>query len=471
MGSFRRDPYLWVHFAGLAALPLFLDICLLGLAAGYPVMPVWLEMALLLGIGILPVLWMQWQRPFYIFSLLAVAVKPEQLSEERRRMLPLFQSPQVKLLTGLGAIVWGWVLWQVYCLAPIAATITPFNNHLTGLGVAAVAFLGSNLFLQVPLSVLRVLWVSEQKLASVTPLPAAAIAQNFTILGLRLKQILPELQPQSAAIAAPPQPAIADDSPDLATVEAGAAPPTDEQAPKTASEQAALTLEDEATDATLEAAEGVSSTEGQAEAETGVIDTPEADPDLAETETDELAEKAGADADLSAEAADADAVADPVVLSPSEGQAEAEAVPLAADTNVSDLAATSSQPPADTPAALEETAADAPEPDVTAAATSADNSVVLSPSEGQAEVEAVDLEAAAEDAVAEEAPEASVKLADPPEPEAGEATPETEATPTVADVVDDENPVVLSPSEGQAEVETVDLEDKADAADTETTEA
>jgi hypothetical protein len=33
-----------------------------------------LEVLLVAGLGIAPVLWMQWQRPFYIFSIVAIAL-------------------------------------------------------------------------------------------------------------------------------------------------------------------------------------------------------------------------------------------------------------------------------------------------------------------------------------------------------------------------------------------------------------
>ena len=68
MRSFRLDPYLWVHLAGLAMLPVLFCGCLLGLAVGEPLLSVWVEMGFLVGLGVAPVLWMQLQSPFYIFS-------------------------------------------------------------------------------------------------------------------------------------------------------------------------------------------------------------------------------------------------------------------------------------------------------------------------------------------------------------------------------------------------------------------
>lgn len=195
MRSSWLDPYLWVHLAGLAALPILLELCLLGLAVGYPILPPPLEWLFIAGVGIAPILWMQWQRPFYIFSLLAVALKPDQLTEAQRRILQFFKTPETRILSVVAPVVLSWVLWKLYRLGPLAAEITPIPSglRLVGLLVAAIAFLGCNLFLQVPLSVLRVLLVGEQALAAADPYPVNQIAQDFTLLGLKVDRLLPAL--------------------------------------------------------------------------------------------------------------------------------------------------------------------------------------------------------------------------------------------------------------------------------------
>jgi hypothetical protein len=207
MRSFWFDPYLWVHLTGIAALPIFLEICLLGLAAGDPVLPAVLELLFVAAVGIVPVFWMQWQRPFYIFSLLAIALQPTQLSLEQRRLLRLFKTKEVRVLTAIAPIVLAIALWQLYKLAPLAAEVTPLAGQwrLVGLLLAAIAFLACNLFLQVPLSVVRVLLAREAELAAIDPYPLEQIGRDFTVLGLRVKQILP-------AIASPSQPVAAAES-------------------------------------------------------------------------------------------------------------------------------------------------------------------------------------------------------------------------------------------------------------------
>ena len=200
MRSFWSDPYLWVHLAGIAAVPLFLELCLLGLAVGSPIFPVGLEWLLVGAIGVAPVLWMQWQRPFSIFSLIVLALQPQRLTDDQRRILRLFRTPLEKGLAVLMAIALLATLWQLFQIAPIASEVTPFTRfgHLGGLLVAAIAFLGSNLFLQVPISVLQTLLTSDRAFAAMEPYSTAQIAQDFTLLGLRVNQILPPVKPAPA---------------------------------------------------------------------------------------------------------------------------------------------------------------------------------------------------------------------------------------------------------------------------------
>lgn len=197
MRSFRFDPYLWVHLAGVAAVPIFLELCLLGLGMGRSLMPIWFELLFVGGLGIAPILWMQWQKPFCIFSLLLLALRPDQLSEEQRKLLGLFKSPVNQFLSVGVAVLMAGVLWRFYEAAPIAnGLIFPSATRGTGLLVAAIAFFFANLFLQVPASVLRVLLVGESVFATTEPYPVEQIPTAFTLVGLRVKKILPPLIPK-----------------------------------------------------------------------------------------------------------------------------------------------------------------------------------------------------------------------------------------------------------------------------------
>jgi hypothetical protein len=203
MRSFRSDPYLWVHLAGVAAVPIFLELCLLGLGMGRSLMPLWFELLFVGGLGIAPILWMQWQKPFSIFSLLLLALRPDRLSEEQRKILSLFKAPVNRILAVLVAIALTLVLWQLYRIAPITSgLILPNATRGVGLLIAAIAFFFSNLFLQVPVSVLRVLLVGENTFEKTEPYPVEQISTAFTLLGLRVKKILPTL------IAAPSKPVV-----------------------------------------------------------------------------------------------------------------------------------------------------------------------------------------------------------------------------------------------------------------------
>ncbi len=204
MRSFWAEPFLWIHLAGLAALPLTLELVWLGLAVGDPVLPVWLELILVAGVGIVPVLWMQLTRPFDIFSILVLAMKPERLTQEQRRLLSLFKTKTNPLLTIAATVFLLWVLWQIYRVAPIAAAVVPLPPgwRVVGLLAAGLGFLASNLFLQVPLSVALVLLSSEAEFAATEPYPIEKIPQSFTVPGVQVNQILPVALTESAELTA-----------------------------------------------------------------------------------------------------------------------------------------------------------------------------------------------------------------------------------------------------------------------------
>ncbi len=186
------ERFLWIHAAGFAVLPLSLAVSLLGLAASSS-LPIWLELLVVGAVGILPIFWMQWQRPFYIFSILAVALQPDQLTVDQQRILSLFKTGGARLVTAIGAIAAVLLLWQLYKITPLAVGILPFQSPFLGLLLAASAFLASNLFWQIPLSVLRVLLIPQAKLLATEPYPANWVRENFTVVGLQVKQILPPL--------------------------------------------------------------------------------------------------------------------------------------------------------------------------------------------------------------------------------------------------------------------------------------
>ena len=195
MRSFRSEPILWIHVAGLATLPIFLLLCLLFLSVGEPLLPVWMELLLVAATGLIPLLWMQLRRPFYIFAILGIALKPENLTEQQRKILCLINTKLNRVLALLSAILSIFVLWQLYQAAPLVVNITSQlpQWRILGLALAALTFLASNLFLQIPVSVARVLVTNDTEFAAIEPLPLEQINQDFTILGVRVNKILPQL--------------------------------------------------------------------------------------------------------------------------------------------------------------------------------------------------------------------------------------------------------------------------------------
>ncbi|BAB75532.1 low-complexity tail membrane protein [Anabaena sp. FACHB-709] len=195
MRSFRSEPILWIHVAGLATLPIFLLLCLLFLSVGEPLLPVWMELLLVAATGLIPLLWMQLRRPFYIFAILGIALKPENLTEQQRKILCLINTKLNRVLALLSAILSIFVLWQLYQAAPLVVNITSQlpQWRILGLALAALTFLASNLFLQIPVSVARVLVTNDTEFAAIEPLPLEKINQDFTILGVRVNKILPQL--------------------------------------------------------------------------------------------------------------------------------------------------------------------------------------------------------------------------------------------------------------------------------------
>ncbi|HIK45322.1 MAG TPA: low-complexity tail membrane protein [Leptolyngbyaceae cyanobacterium M65_K2018_010] len=222
MAPFRYDPYLWIHLAGVATVPLWLAICGLGLAVGSPQWPE-LELSMILALGVLPVVGMQLRRPFCIFSLLLLTLKPEALTEDQRRLLTLFRQGWIRLVAVVAPLPLVWVLLQLYPVALVAADMTPFGawGRWGGLAMAAVSFLMANLFWQVPVSVLLVMATSEQRFQATLPYAVALIPTSFTQVGLPLPRLLPTVLPPVAARAA----AVPVDLPDLSPLEPSEQPP------------------------------------------------------------------------------------------------------------------------------------------------------------------------------------------------------------------------------------------------------
>ncbi|MEB3189135.1 MAG: low-complexity tail membrane protein [Snowella sp.] len=197
MSSFRNEPFLWIHLSGIAVAPIALLIVWLSLAIATPITPYWLELVILGMIGIIPILLMQWQKPFEIFSLLVVSLRPEVLTLEQRKILSLFKRPKQQFLALLTALLMAGKLYGIYYFAPLAALpVVNFPQvRLLALFVAAIAFLVANLFVQVPVSVLGILFTQNKIYEETTPINIEDIPKTLTVPGLRVRKIffIPEL--------------------------------------------------------------------------------------------------------------------------------------------------------------------------------------------------------------------------------------------------------------------------------------
>jgi len=111
MSSFRSEP-MWIHVAGLAVVPIFLELCLLGLAVSDP------------AAGMVGAIYSRrrWgcagaldavSRPFYIFAILAIALKQEQLSSNSEKILSLI--PLKPCTGGCSSGVLSWCCGTLSC--------------------------------------------------------------------------------------------------------------------------------------------------------------------------------------------------------------------------------------------------------------------------------------------------------------------------------------------------------------------
>ena len=189
MVELQQNRYLWVHFAGLAFVPLLLDICLAGLASAGPALPFGWQFWTIALFGIAPALAMQWLKPFYIFSLPPSALKPAALSEDQRRCLQIFKSWQIKALAILVAAFSLWLLVKIYLMLP---RISPILKPSAGLFCGAIAFFTASTFMQISVSAGRALLIGPKALKRVPAVEESAIANDFLILGFRLNTLLPE---------------------------------------------------------------------------------------------------------------------------------------------------------------------------------------------------------------------------------------------------------------------------------------
>jgi Na+/proline symporter len=192
MNNLRSEPFLWIHFAGLAVVPLSLQLVWLGLAIGDSSSLFWLEFLLVIGFGIVPILWMQFQKPFNFFSLLIISIMPEQLTDQQRKILALLKTNSQKTLAAIAGIFMAIAMWPLYQFAPLAKLSVDFlpQSRILGVLITILALLATNLFFQVSLSALRILLLNTEQLNDLIPYPVEKIPQDFTMSNIKVKKLL-----------------------------------------------------------------------------------------------------------------------------------------------------------------------------------------------------------------------------------------------------------------------------------------
>lgn len=187
----RSEPFLWIHLLGIAVFPICLGVTIAGLSIGdsYSFS---LELGLLGSTTILPILLMQLIRPFDIFSVLFLSLKPECLNDRQKTILSLFKRFRQKLWSAIAAGLAALLLYLLYDLSPLGIGLVDFfpQQRIIGLIIAAFGFFAANLFLQIPLSVLLVLLSKQTELAKTNPYSQDQIQQDFTTFGLKTARIL-----------------------------------------------------------------------------------------------------------------------------------------------------------------------------------------------------------------------------------------------------------------------------------------
>jgi hypothetical protein len=161
-----------------------------GLAVGDPVFAPWFEIALLSLPAIAGVAWLQWQQPFYPFSLWLVTQSANTLSDRDRQALALLKQRRNGWYTTgwiaiAVAIVMLLIFRNLYVAAPLAEAIAPFPMGLRFFGIiwAEVFFFVSNAIAQAGISALRIKLTASSDLVSLPPIAIDKIKKSFTNFG------------------------------------------------------------------------------------------------------------------------------------------------------------------------------------------------------------------------------------------------------------------------------------------------
>ena len=192
MNNFKLEPFLWLHLAGLAIIPLTLEGVWLALSIANPFSWWWLDFLIVAILGILPIILITKKRPFNPFSLLIFSIYPNLLSLEQRQILTLLKNQKKTIINIVSSTVILIILWQLYRFTPVAhlVTINFPQNRFLAIIIASFLLLITNFLLQVGLNSLRILITSQDKLTNIEPYPVERIYVDFINSPIRVKKIL-----------------------------------------------------------------------------------------------------------------------------------------------------------------------------------------------------------------------------------------------------------------------------------------
>ena len=190
------DPYLWLHLVGLAMLPLTLALVAIALAWGIPFPLSVAELFVVVLLGGLPVWILQILRPWQPFGFLIFQIPPERMDERQKQILRLIQGTRQPLRNVLGAVVMVILLWQIAHYSPLATGVSAgfWQWRILGLILATVGFFLSNVIVQMSLTLLPTLFLSENTVIAIDPHPNVSIRRDFACWGLPMGQIFPSVR-------------------------------------------------------------------------------------------------------------------------------------------------------------------------------------------------------------------------------------------------------------------------------------
>ncbi|AFY40600.1 hypothetical protein Lepto7376_4498 [[Leptolyngbya] sp. PCC 7376] len=190
------DPYLWLHLVGLAMLPLTLALVVIALAWGIPLPFSTAELITIVLVGGVPVWVLQILRPWQPFGFFIFQIPPERMDERQKQILRLIQGTRQPLLNALGAVVMVILLWQIAHYSPLATGISAgfWQWRVIGITLAIVGFFLSNVIVQMSLTLLPTLFLSENTVIAIDPHPNVSIRRDFACWGIPMGQIFPSVR-------------------------------------------------------------------------------------------------------------------------------------------------------------------------------------------------------------------------------------------------------------------------------------